>query len=182
MNVSGLPFPGHASPDAGVDEPFELLAACHDRAEHHLCLLERLVTHLESTGGDDEARRAFASLERYFTVAAPLHFEDEELHLLPLLEVSRDSALVAACARIREDHAQFANAWRALSTSIAEHLADGGATATMPGLREQVAHYVAAHRAHIALEDDLIFPEAERRAGSHLISDMSADMLARRRG
>jgi hypothetical protein len=69
---SALPL--HTAPVAGFDEPFAMLAACHERVERMLQLLERLATHLAAQGDEAFAaqleqehrdlRRRWAALRR----------------------------------------------------------------------------------------------------------------------
>jgi hypothetical protein len=47
----------HAAPAAGFDQPFELLAACHQRVEHMLDLLQRLAPPMLAAMGNEMARR-----------------------------------------------------------------------------------------------------------------------------
>ena len=99
---------------AGFDQPFELLRGCHARITRMDALLLRLIDHvaLKETQGrpkfpcsprgagrradpggaqegtDAQAQQAADKVLRYFDVAAPLHHEDEELHVFPLLRAS----------------------------------------------------------------------------------------------
>jgi hypothetical protein len=50
------PLTLHASPAAGFDEPFEMLAGCHDRVQRMVDLLERLAGHLPRHGCDRRRR------------------------------------------------------------------------------------------------------------------------------
>ncbi len=80
-------LPGMRSPGAGFDQPFEMLDACHDRVRRSLDLLRRLRDYLRGHGHgcDDSARQAARDVLRYFDIAAPLHHEDEEMHVFPPL-------------------------------------------------------------------------------------------------
>ena len=94
----------HAAPAAGFDEPFELLAACHQRVERMLGLLQRLQPHLQAHGADRAGAEAARDLLRYFDLAAPHHHEDEELHVLPVLAylnaTPEGQALIGASPRV----------------------------------------------------------------------------------
>ena len=85
--------PGLDTPDAELESPFEMLQACHERVDRMLMLLAKLQRHLGHTGCDDAARRAAGDVLRYFDVAAPLHHQDEELHVFPALMALPDPAL-----------------------------------------------------------------------------------------
>ena len=76
-------LPGTESPS--WDDPLEMLQACHERIEAQLALLARLRTHLAEHGVDQAAQEAIAGIQRYFTLAAPLHHQDEEEDLFPAM-------------------------------------------------------------------------------------------------
>ncbi|RZL28150.1 MAG: hypothetical protein EOP35_26390, partial [Rubrivivax sp.] len=46
----------HAGPSAGFDQPFEMLAACHERVRRSVRLLQRLHAHVRQHGLDVQAR------------------------------------------------------------------------------------------------------------------------------
>lgn len=72
-------------PAPGFDDPIGLLRACHERILGHCDTLERLVSHLQLHGADEDAQQAATRILRYFQVAAPLHHQDEERDLFPAL-------------------------------------------------------------------------------------------------
>ena len=89
--ASRVSLPGLHTPGAGFDEPFEMLGACHDRVRRSLDLLQRLRDYLKTHACDDSARQAARDVLRYFDIAAPLHHEDEELHVFPPLLAGGDA-------------------------------------------------------------------------------------------
>ena len=149
-------LPGLHSPAAGFDEPFEVLAACHDRVRRSLDLLQRLVAHVDRHGADAQARDAARDVARYFNLAAPAHHEDEERHVLPLLQASADAALRQAAQRMLSDHARIRSAWQALEPAL-QALQRGAVAAELGGLAQA---FVQAHDGHLELEDGLAFPGA----------------------
>jgi hypothetical protein len=58
-----------STPAASLDQPFELLAGCHDRVRRSLALLQRLVEHVRAHGADAQARSAADDVLRYFDIA-----------------------------------------------------------------------------------------------------------------
>lgn len=154
---SPSPFPGLHSPAAGFDEPFEVLAACHDRVRRSLNLLQRLADHAARHGADAQARDAARDVARYFSVAAPAHHEDEERHVLPLLLASPDEALQAAAERLLADHERIRAAWARLEPLL-QALQRGEVP---PELAPAAAAFVQVHDGHLELEDDLAFPRAK---------------------
>ncbi|NML14808.1 hemerythrin domain-containing protein [Azohydromonas caseinilytica] len=149
-------LPGLHSPAAGFDEPFEVLAACHDRVRRSLDLLQRLVAHVDQHGADAQARDAARDVARYFNVAAPAHHEDEERHVLPLLRASADAALQAAAQRMLSDHERIRASWQALEPAL-QALQRGEVSPALPQVAQD---FVQAHDGHLELEDGLAFPGA----------------------
>ena len=104
-------LPGFQSPAVGFEQPFEMLQACHERVQRSLDLLRRLTAHIDAHGHDAASRSAAADVLRYFDLAAPLHHEDEELHVFPALAASPDAGVRQAIATLRDDHRRMAERW-----------------------------------------------------------------------
>lgn len=171
----------HAAPAAGFDEPFELLAACHQRVERMLGLLQRLQPHLQTHGADKAAAEAAGDVLRYFDLAAPHHHEDEERHLLPTLMASGDPALQALAARLLADHRAMSQAWADLRPGLAA-LAQGQWPPDAADAQfSRWAAFDAVYRGHLAAEDGTAYPEAARRLSAPQRAAMG-DEMARRRG
>jgi hemerythrin-like domain-containing protein len=171
------PGPLFASPSAGFDAPFEMLAACHERVERTLRLLERLGAHLRTHGADEQARSAARDVLRYFEVAAPQHHEDEERHVLPALRALGHGAVAD---RITADHAAMEAAWTRVRTDLrAVAEGDAGAAAgddTQARWRE----FAALYRRHIELEDRAAFPSAAAALDADARRAMGEEMAHRR--
>jgi hemerythrin-like domain-containing protein len=166
--------PLHRAPAAGFDEPFAMLAACHERVERMLGLLQRLQAHLRSAGADRQARDAARDVMRYFDIAAPLHHEDEEHHVFPRL---RACGLGALADRLHADHEAMSPAWEALRRDLLQ-VADGRVPDLDAGRWEA---FVALYRRHLDAEDAEAFPQAADGADADARAAMGAEM-ARRRG
>jgi hemerythrin-like domain-containing protein len=167
-------------PSAGYDEPMEMLVACHARVTQRVDLLERLGEHLASRPGvDTPAREAASDLLRYFDLAAPLHHEDEERHVLPRLE--RDGRMQLA-ERLRTDHVAFRETWGAIHDELTRLVAGGDDLNDGLAERRERWHAVAqAYRAHIALEEAEAFPVVDAALDRPARLHMGVEM-ARRRG
>src|SRR5439155_15604963 len=166
----------NAPPAAGFDQPFELLAGCHDRVRRSLVLLQRLVAHLRTHGADRDARSAAADVLRYFDVAGPQHHLDEERHVLPLLEASGEAALIEAARRLHDEHRDLDAQWRGLRALLTA-LDDADA------LARESQDFVALYDRHLPLEDNVVFPAAQRlmaARGEAALEAMGREMAARR--
>lgn len=168
------PISLHAAPAAGVDQPYEMLAACHERVERMLRLLGRLREHLPAHGADEQARKAARDVMRYFDVAAPHHHEDEERHVFPRL---REHGRAELAERLHAQHEAMAAAWAALRRDLAA-IAGG----EVPGaIDDRWSGFAALYRAHIEAEDGEAFPAAAAATDAAGLAAMSGEM-ARRRG
>ena len=150
----------HASPAAGFDEPFEMLAACHGRVDRMLALLQRLRKHLQGGHADEPARQAARDVMRYFDLAAPHHHQDEERHVFPVLAASGDAALAQLAERLQADHVQMAAAWAAVRPGL-DALSGGHWHADeAEALFDRWLALDTLYRAHAAVEDRQAYPAA----------------------
>ena len=178
------PLTLHAGPGASFDEPFEMLAACHQRVVRMLDLLARLAQHLPSKGCDEAARQAARDVMRYFDLAGPAHHEDEERHVFPALEAVPDPAVQALVARLRQEHLAMAAQWLAVRADLAA-IESGGLQARAwqagPAAAGRWAAFAALYRQHIAAEEAQAYPTAQPLLDRPAQAAMGLEM-ARRRG
>lgn len=142
---------------SSFDEPFDMLAACHQRVLHMLDLLERLGEHLDQVGADTSARQAARDLMRFFDLAAAHHHDDEELHIVPRL---RSLGRGAVAQRILNEHRALARDWARIR-EVLKKLSDH-ADKLSKGLvvrRAAWQRFAADYRAHMALEESEAFPK-----------------------
>lgn len=179
--TTAIALPGHRAPATGLDSPFEMLEACHERVHRMLGLLQRLRAHLLTHGRDEDAHSAATDVMRYFDLAAPLHHQDEERHVFPLTMTSRDEHLQAATAALLHDHRVMEALWPQVRTLLQ--------TVTLtqapwcPWTNEDqalVSRFVDLYEQHLRTEDDVVYPAANARMGADALRTMSQDMMARR--
>lgn len=176
--LSQISLPGHHAPGTGFEEPFEMLAACHERVTRMLNLLARLREHLAQKGWDASVGQAAQDVMRYFDQAAPKHHDDEERHVFPALLAAPDTGLHAVVRRLQQDHLDMAAAW-ARARPVLASLQDG--SATFDAAAEQVlSDFASLYDRHVVDEDTLVYPAAQRSLSAADIEAMSADMMARR--
>ena len=175
-------LPGMHAPGAGFEAPFEMLAACHERVERMLALLARLQQHLLEHGRDDSARQAARDVMRYFDLAAPLHHQDEELHVFPPLLAGPDAGLRTLVQRLLQDHRDMEAAWP-LARSVLHAIAESPATDWTPLVRSQTAalkRFSSLYGRHLLDEDKLAYPAAQAVLAGEALQAMSQDMMQRR--
>jgi len=177
-------LPGHSAPLAGLEAPFEMLAACHERVERMLALQARLQQHLKDKGCDEPARQAARDVMRYFDLAAPLHHQDEEVHVFPPLLAGPDAELRALVERLLRDHRQMEQAWVAARRTL-QAIADSpaGADGPAPLAPEQadaLERFAALYRQHLDDENGVAYPAAQAALPPAAVQAMSEDMMQRR--
>ena len=177
--VRGTPLPGFGGPAVGFDSPFEMLEACHERVQRTLALQKRLCEHLQTKGCDASAQSAARDVLRYFDIAAPLHHEDEELHVFPALQTIRDPQIQAAVARLHAEHGAMAQRW-ALARQALLALTEGEISDFSTAQRKALAAFAYGHAEHIRMEEGLVYPAARAAMGAVALQAMAEDMRRRR--
>lgn len=167
--------PLHSAPAVGFEQPYEMLEACHERVLRSLDLLLRLAAHLQTQGTDSQARDAARDILRYFDIAAPHHHEDEERHVLPRLRASGEAAQVALAARVEAEHRQMGEHYQRIRPGL-QALVDAG---ELPSTADW-AGFAALYRAHIELEESLVFPRAAQALSAAELQHMGQEMRGRR--
>ncbi|SDM32578.1 Hemerythrin-like domain-containing protein [Oryzisolibacter propanilivorax] len=172
-------LPGLRSPGAGFDEPFAMLDACHDRVRRSLDLLQRLRAYLQDTGCDDSARQAARDVLRYFDLAAPLHHEDEELHVFPPLLAAGDAQVREVVLQLQRDHVAMAGRWTAARGALLA-LAEGLQDTFTPGQEQALEDFAQGYDEHLRHEDLAVYPAAQALLDQERLQAMGQEMAQRR--
>ena len=148
---------------------------CNLRILGHCDTLERLASHLQQHGANQDAQLAAARILRYFQVGAPLHHEDEERNLFPALRAHSDFPAIQhrALENLAAQHRELNTLWMQMEAAL--QIISGGALADI-----SVEPFVTLTRAHIAVEEQEIFPLAERYLDAAVLAVLSRAMQARR--
>jgi len=174
-------LPGFNTPAVGFEQPFAMLEACHERVQRTLALLQRLRDHVQALQGaaDEPARQAARDVLRYFDVAAPLHHEDEELHVFPLLLARGAPDVVALVRRLQHDHACMAADWAAARLPLLA-LAEGRQATFSAADGAAFDRFAARYDGHIAGEESMAYPAAQALLPPAELGPMGREMAARR--
>lgn len=172
-------LPGFGAPAVGFDTPFEMLAACHERVLRSLALLQKLQDYLHGHPCDDSARQAARDVLRYFDVAAPLHHEDEELHVFPPLLERGTADVQAAVRRLQQDHEAMSANWQA-ARALLRALAEGTQEAFSPQDEAVLARFASAYAEHIRVEEEVVYPAACALLAPERVQTMGEEMRRRR--
>ena len=172
-------MPGFSSPGVGFEQPFEMLLACHQRVQRTLSLLERLLAHIDQHGHDAASRSAAADVLRYFDIAAPLHHQDEELHIFPAL--AAQTALQPAIAQLLAEHERLTQLWAELRPALLTWRDAPHPAAPTTAERTVCRDFVALYQTHIAQEETQIYPAAAQQFNPEGLARIGAEMQGRRR-
>ncbi|WP_394782333.1 hemerythrin domain-containing protein [Undibacterium sp.] len=167
-----------SAPD--FDQPLAVLKHCHDKIRKQLATLGKLPAHLAAHGADEEAQQAANAVRRYFNQAAPLHHEDEEMDLLPMLEITatnEDAALLAELMpAILKEHTQMHVIWHRLDKQL-----DAIAAATSKDLAaDDVTQFCEMYTQHMQTEETHIAPMAKRLFSDAQMGRLGSAMQQRR--
>ena len=179
--ASRTALPGFGAPAVGFDTPFEMLQACHERVQRMLALLQKLMEYLHDHACDDSARQAARDVLRYFDMAAPLHHEDEELHVFPLLLARGEANVVVQVQQLQRDHDAMDQHWRDARVRLLA-LADGAVDAFSADDEAAFARFAAGYAEHIRSEEEVVYPAARAPLDAAALQTMGSEMRQRRGG
>lgn len=177
---TGVSLSGFDSPAVGFEQPFEMLEACHERVQRSLVLLGKLVDHIDTHGHDAQSRSAAADVLRYFDVAAPLHHDDEEVNVFPLLLAQGDATLRAAVQNLQDDHLRMNALWTVLRESLLRWCQPQSGGPVDAATREVMASFCQLYAAHIDTEEGRVYPAACALMDTSTLQDMGRQMRERR--
>jgi len=159
-----------------LDDPLEVLRACHERMLAHCDMLRKLPAHIAANGVDDEARSAVNRIVRYFSTSAAHHHQDEEQDLFPVL--NRQSLKLADIVyRLKQDHEKLDKLWQELLPDLKKP----GALAENAGFADHANAFCAAYAEHINIENKELLNMAQHILSHQQLQDIGKAM-ARRRG
>ena len=174
-------LPGFHAPAASFEQPFEMLEACRARVRRTLALLGKLVEHIDKQGHGEQSRSAAADVLRYFNLAAPLHHQDEEINVFPVLPGRDDAAMTLTVEALKRDHVQMGLWWAQLQQPLQRWSQAGANEAVEDATRSAVARFRALYATHLQAEEGLVFPAARALMDRSAQSAIGQQMQARRR-
>lgn len=171
-------------PQAGFDEPLDLLKDCHRRIEGFLAMLIKVLQNKNGESLDREYREALAKALNYFSLAAPRHTEDEEKSLFPRMRQSSAPAMKTAMESIEaleKEHAIADKAHHCVDVLGRKYLADGRLPQSdVDEMLALLRELESIYRHHIRIEDETIFPLADRTLSKGDLEAIGKEMKHRR--
>src|SRR5215472_14630558 len=157
-------------------DPTGLLSDCHRRIEMFMQVLEGVAKTVDSPP-EEEIRQSLEKALRYFREAAPKHTADEEQSLFPRLRTLESPQLAEAFAKLDEleiDHRWSEPLHLRIERLGQDYLSKGRLSETqVADFRDLVSKLSAMYLRHIAVEDNILFPAAER-----VLSDRDKQVIA----
>lgn len=157
-----------------IDDPIELLLACHEKVRRFTTLTCKLRDHVALNGADAQAAEAAQSILRYFDMAAPLHHEDEDLDLFPALMRLGHTSLNRQIEILSDEHDALYGQWQRVRPWLLG-LTEGHA-APAPAMIDSFAR---SYQHHAQLEESELYPWAKH-LGVDQIQRISQAMVRRR--
>ncbi|MGD2119801.1 MAG: hemerythrin domain-containing protein [Chromatiales bacterium] len=154
-------------------QPLELLRACHQKILNHCEMLLRLCQHVQ-TQVDDDAQKAAQQIHRYFSSAAQLHHEDEEVDLFPLLQHNPQAS--ALIRQLQPQHVELGNLWSVFESV----LADQQRLTELANMNHQAVALQQLYASHIEMENEQLLPLAATLLTPVQLQQLGANMQARR--
>jgi hemerythrin-like domain-containing protein len=157
-------------------DPTGLLSDCHRRIEMFMQALERVAKTIDSPP-QEEVRQSLERALQYFREAAPKHMADEEESLFPRLRMRQSLQLERAFAKLEElelDHRWSKPLHLQIDRLGQEYLLKGQLSeGQVAEFRDAVSQLSAMYLRHIAVEDQMLFPAADK-----VLSDRDKQMIA----
>jgi hemerythrin-like domain-containing protein len=131
-----------------------------------------------------EGRRALETALRYFHEAAPQHTKDEEESLFPRLRQVHDRGIESALSTLdalEEDHERADALHAEVNILGMKCLERAGLTPDEVGrFRQAITFLASIYGEHIRIEDNVVFPAANRALSSSQKSAIASEMASRR--
>lgn len=138
--------------------------------------LLRLVEEIHAQGINEARAYRCVHLHSYYTRAGPLHHQDEERALFPLI-VNRSFLLDGMIERLTLDHEEIEQAWQALAPMLSrpEHITD------TKRLTELAQAFERLQREHLTRENEDFFPQVAPLLSPGQLLEMGTTMARLRR-
>jgi len=164
--------------------PIGLLSDCHRRIERFLQALLTVTSDTQGGSLDDEHRHALETSLKYFHHAAPKHTADEEEDLFPILRKIDRPDLQRVLARVDqlEHEHRTAIEWHREAEEIGERWLNQDHLSGEETIRlhELLTSLADLYRSHIAIEDQEVFPIAQKVLSESEKTRIGRSMASRR--
>jgi hemerythrin-like domain-containing protein len=170
-----------AKPDSGFDDPIGMLKDCHRRIESFLQVLCLVADRARGRRLTDEEAVAVKSALSYFQTGGKRHTADEEESLFPRLRGQLQGNEPEELYRLEDDHVRADE----LHSEVEELFQIWMESGLLSGdnektLAQSVAELEEIYKAHIKVEEEVVFPQASRQLDQKAVAEMGHEFRARR--
>ena len=167
-----------ARPDSGFDDPLGMLKDCHRRIEHFLHVLCTVAERAQGRVLTEEEIAAVQAALNYFRVGGQRHTADEEASLFPRLIAAGE---FGELDRLEHDHAEAGKLHAEVEELYQSWIALGSLSESQSErLLSSTDQLRDLYRAHIEVEDNVIFPKAAHVLDQDAIKAIGEEFRARR--
>jgi hemerythrin-like domain-containing protein len=170
-----------AKPDSGFDDPIGMLTDCHRRIESFLRVLCRVAVRARGRRLSEEEEEAVASSLSYFRTGGERHTADEEESLFPRLKKHDEGKSLEGLHLLEADHQHAHKLHTAVEKLFSTWMESGGlCSSDEQTLLQSTVELDQIYKAHIKIEEEVVFPEASRVLDKESIKEMGEEFRARR--
>jgi len=162
MRTATAPSTRPIRPAAPSLPPIESLQATHREMLLAVDQLTRLLREVQRDGATPELRAIARSVSRFIDQTGRQHHAEEEQSVFPALLGSGDVELEQHVRRLQQDHGWLEEDWLELGPQL-DALAHGIGGYDLGALIEAAEVFSELYKEHIALEETVVYPEAQRR-------------------
>ncbi len=164
-------------------DPTGLLSDCHRRIEMFVRTLQEVGKAIDQSP-TPEIRQSLEAALQYFAHAAPKHTADEEASLFPRVRQVDSPEVRGAFSQLdelEEDHRKAEALHAEIERLGAKYLVQGSLNHTeLLGYRSAVADLLGIYARHIKIEDEVVFPLADKVLSPDQKATIAAEMASRR--
>ena len=166
------------TPDSGFDDPIGMLKDCHRRIEHFLGILCVVAERAQGRTLTQEEMRALDAANDYFRSGGQRHTADEEESLFPRLAAAGG---FDELDRLEDDHVETGQLHAEVEALYQSSMANGSLGEVETGrLLRSTTRLRELYEAHIAIEDNRVFPKAAQMLDKGAIETIGREFRARR--
>src|SRR5215472_11526198 len=167
--------------ESDFSQPLGLLSDCHRRIERFLNVLVRVSESRKGGNLTDGEKSEFETALAYFRNSAPKHTADEEESLFPRLRSSGADRVLECLQKLEGDH-QAASRDHATVDVLGTIWISAGSLSPQQHdeLGQALSRLRALYAAHIAIEDQDLFPLAAQVLAEQELAEVGQEMAARR--
>ena len=170
-----------AKPDSGFEDPIGMLKDCHRRIESFLRVLCLVAERARGRRMSDEEAAAVKSALSYFQTGGKRHTADEEESLFPRIREQERGNVPEELHRLEDDHHR-ANELHAEVEELYQIWMESGLLSeeNQKMLALSVQELEDIYKAHIKVEEEIVFPQASRALDQKELKAMGHEFRARR--